>query len=107
MIKLVLLQAATGSGGAGYMQFVMLAGMVAIFYFFFIRPQQKKQKEQRKFIDAVKKGDLVVTMGGIHGRVVSVEDSTVILDVDRGNKLVIEKSAISMDSSKRVAESSK
>lgn len=89
------------------MQFVMLAGMVAIFYFFFIRPQQKKQKEQRKFIDAVKKGDLVVTMGGIHGRVVSVEDSTVILDVDRGNKLVIEKSAISMDSSKRVAESSK
>ena len=55
MIKTLLLQASTG--GANYTQFIMLAGMVAIFYFFFIRPQQKKQKDQKKFIEAIKKGD--------------------------------------------------
>ena len=64
MIKTLLLQASTG--GANYTQFIMLAGMVAIFYFFFIRPQQKKQKDQKKFIEAIKKGDQVVTLGGIH-----------------------------------------
>ena len=73
------------------------------FYFFFIRPQQKKQKEQKKFIEAIKKGDQVVTMGGIHGKVVSVDGDTITLDVDRGNKLVIEKSSVSLESSKRVS----
>lgn len=101
MIKTLLLQASPSGGG--YTQFIMLGGMVAIFYFFFIRPQQKKAKETKKFIEAIKKGDDVVTMGGIHGKVVSVEDLTVTLDVDRGTKLVMEKSAISMDSSKRVS----
>ncbi|WP_258099447.1 preprotein translocase subunit YajC [Marinoscillum pacificum] len=101
MIKTLLLQASTG--GANYTQFIMLAGMVAIFYFFFIRPQQKKQKDQKKFIEAIKKGDQVVTLGGIHGKIVSVEDTTITLDVDRGNKLVVEKSSISLDSSKRVS----
>lgn len=101
MIKTLLLQASTG--GANYTQFIMLAGMVAIFYFFFIRPQQKKQKDQKKFIEAIKKGDQVVTLGGIHGKIVSVEDTTITLDVDRGNKLVVEKSSISLDASKRVS----
>lgn len=101
MIKSVLLQIG-GEGGAGYTQFIMLAGMIAIFYFFFIRPQQKKQKDQKKFIEAIKKGDQVITVGGIHGKVVSVEDTTLTLDVDRGNKLVIEKSSVSLDASKRL-----
>jgi len=102
MIKSLLLQAAPG--GANYTQFIMLAGMVAIFYFFFIRPQQKKQKDQKKFIEAIQKGDQVVTVGGIHGKVVSVEDGLVVLDVDRGSKLTIEKSSISLDASKRLAD---
>ncbi|WP_421873769.1 preprotein translocase subunit YajC [Marinoscillum sp.] len=101
MIKTLLLQASTG--GTNYTQFIMLAGMIAIFYFFFIRPQQKKQKDQKKFIEAIKKGDQVVTLGGIHGKVVSVDDSTITLDVDRGNKLLVEKSSISLESSKRVS----
>lgn len=100
MIKTLLLQA--DAGGTNYTQFIMLAGMIAIFYFFFIRPQQKKAKDQKKFIEAVKKGDQIVTVGGIHGKVVSVEDATITLDVDRGNKLVIEKSSISLDASKRL-----
>lgn len=77
--------------------------MIAIFYFFFIRPQQKKQKDQKKFIGEIKKGDQVVTLGGIHGKVASVDESTITLDVDRGNKLVVEKSSISLEASKRVS----
>lgn len=101
MIKTLLLQAS--SGGAGYTQFIMLAGMIAIFYFFFIRPQQKKQKDQKKFIEEIKKGDQIITMGGIHGKIVSVDnDGTVTLDVDRGNKIVIEKSSISLESTKKL-----
>ena len=87
--------------GANYGQFIMLGGMVAVFYFFFIRPQQKKQKDTKKFIEAIKKGDQIVTLGGIHGKIVSVDEDTVTLDVDRGNKLVVEKSSISLEASKR------
>ena len=98
MIETFLMQAGTGGN---YGQFIMLGGMVAVFYLFFIRPQQRKQKDSKKFIEAINKGDKVVTMGGIHGKVTAVDDSTVTLDVDRGNKLVVEKSSISLDASKR------
>lgn len=99
MFETILLQ--SGTGGSGISSFIMLGGMVAIFYLFFIRPQQKKQKESKKFIEAVKKGDQVVTVGGIHGKVVNVDDDTVTVDVDRGSKLVIEKSSISLEASKK------
>ena len=95
MLEIIFLQAS----GNNYSQFIMLGGMVAIFYFFFIRPQQKKQKDTKKFIEAVKKGDMVVTFGGIHGKVFSVDEATITLDVDRGNKLVVEKSSLSLDTS--------
>ncbi len=85
------------------MQFVMLGGMILIFWLFFIRPQQKKQKDTRKFIEEIKKGDTVVTMGGIHGKVAAVETDTVVLEVDKGLKIKFEKSAISLDASKRYA----
>lgn len=101
MIKTLLLQAST-NGSSSYGTFIMMGGMIVIFYLFFIRPQQKKQKDQKKFIEAIKKGDNVVTLGGIHGKIVSVEDTTVTLDVDRGSKLVIEKGSISLEASKRV-----
>jgi len=97
MIRPLLLQASTGNYG----QFIMLGGMVAVFYFFFIRPQQRKQKDTKKFIEAIKKGDQIVTLGGIHGKIVAVDDDTVTLDIDRGNKLVVEKSSISLEASKR------
>lgn len=102
MYQTVLLQAS--ATGGGYTQFIMLGGMVAIFYLFFIRPQQKKQKETKKFIEEISKGDAVVTVGGIHGKIVSVDGDQVTLDVDRGTKLVIEKSSISLDASKKVQD---
>lgn len=96
----VLLQA----GGGGTSQFIMLGAMVVIFYMFFIRPQQKKQKNQKNFINELKKGDMVVTMGGIHGKVTEVTDETITVDVDRGTKLTLEKSSVSLDASKRINE---
>ena len=100
MIDTLLLQAA--NGGGQWTNLIMIGGMIAIFYLFFIRPQQKKQKEQKKFVEAVKKGDKVITMGGIHGKIVSIDDTTVTLDIDKGSKMVIEKSSLSLEASKKL-----
>ena len=100
MISTVLAQAA--AGGSGILGQVFLFGsIILIMYFFMIRPQQKKQKESKKFIEEIKKGDEVVTIGGLHGKVCSVEGDTVLLELDRGLKVKVEKSAISLDFSKK------
>ncbi|HWV33143.1 preprotein translocase subunit YajC [Dyadobacter sp. BE34] len=90
----ILAQAAGGSQGMIY-QVVMWVGIIGVFYFFMIRPQQKKQKEQKELLNNLKKGDQVVTIGGIHARVYTVEEATVTLELDKGVKLTVEKSAIS------------
>ena len=72
----------------------MLAGMFGIMYLFMIRPQMKRQKEAKAFRDAVKKGDKVVTIGGVHGKVVSVSEKTVVLEFESG-KARVDKSALS------------
>lgn len=100
MINTVLAQAAAaGSGIIG--QVFLFGSIILIMYFFMIRPQQKKQKETKKFIEEIKKGDDVVTIGGIHGKVYSVDGDTVQLELDRGLKVTVEKSAISMDFTKK------
>ena len=66
-------------------------------YFFMIRPQQKKAKDQKNFVNSMKKGDSVVTIGGLHGKIASVDATTVVLEVDRGTKLTFEKSSISRE----------
>ena len=76
-------------------QVIMWVGIIGVFYFFMIRPQQKKQKEQKQLLGNLKKGDMVVTIGGIHAKVYTVEDATVTLELDKGVKLTIEKSAVS------------
>jgi len=80
---------------------VMLGGIILVFWFFMIRPQAKKAKEQKKFIDDIQKGDKVVTIAGIHGTVNKVnEDNTIQLEVSPGSYLKIEKSSISLEWSK-------
>ena len=97
MSFLPLLQAAqnatstTGSFGSLIVTVVL---MIGIFYFFLIRPQNKKQKEMEKMLSALKKGDRVVTIGGIHGVVSSTKEKTVILKVDDNVKLEFNRSAI-------------
>jgi preprotein translocase subunit YajC len=100
MNAFILLQTAPG-GNAFMGNLILIGGIILIFYFFMIRPQQKKQKDQKKFLESIRKGDMVVTIGGIHGKIASIEDDTVVLDVDRGAKITVEKSSISLDMSKR------
>ncbi|MBQ7752194.1 MAG: preprotein translocase subunit YajC [Treponema sp.] len=69
--------------------------IIIIFYFFLIRPQNKKQKETEKMLAALKKGDKVITIGGIHGTISSVKEKTVIVKVDENVKLEFNRSAIS------------
>lgn len=94
-MQTILLQAQGGQASMIY-QLVLWAGIIGVFYFFMIRPQQKKQKEQKKFLEELKKGDDIVTIGGLHGTVVSVYENTVTVEVDgKGTKLKFEKSSIS------------
>ena len=72
-------------------------GIIAVFYFFMIRPQAKRAKDAKKFRESLGKGTKVVTIGGIHGKVLEVQDNTVLIDTMTGSKLKIEKSAISPD----------
>ncbi|MCE2935606.1 MAG: preprotein translocase subunit YajC [Cyclobacteriaceae bacterium] len=95
----VILQAQAQSN---WMQFIPLVLIVIVFYFFMIRPQQKKAKDQKKFIDEVKVGDKVVTIGGAHGRVAEMEDDTFVLEVERGGRIRFNKSSISMESTKAI-----
>ncbi len=90
----------TGGGKAGGIeQFIPLVLIIVVFYFFMIRPQMKKTKEQKKFRENIAKGDKIVTIGGIHGKITDVQETTFIIEVEGGHKLKIEKSAVSMDSS--------
>jgi preprotein translocase subunit YajC len=99
----MFLQAQPAQGG-NWSFLLMMTMLFVVFYFFMIRPQQKKAKEARKFRESLQKGSKVVTIGGIHGRVVEVNDSTVLLEVDSNVRLRFEKSAIAMDSSMQLNE---
>ncbi|HEY0058871.1 MAG TPA: preprotein translocase subunit YajC [Flavisolibacter sp.] len=93
-----LLQAKAVPGFSGYSQFIFLGGMILVFWLFFIRPQAKKAKQQKGFIDNLNKGDKVVTIAGIHGTINRVnEDGTISLETNPGSYIKIEKSAISME----------
>jgi len=105
----MFLQACTPPPGAGaankpsgplgdYGSLVFMGMIILVFWLFFIRPQAKKQKEQKKFVDEMGKGDKIVTIAGIHGTINKVnEDGTLQLEVSPGSYLKIEKSAISME----------
>lgn len=95
----ILLQAQ--SQGSGYFQIVFFGAIILIFYFFMIRPQQKKAKDQKKFIEEIKRGDYVVTIGGAHGHVAELEGDTFILEVEKGGRIRFNKSAISLEATKQ------
>ena len=85
------------AGGSSF-QFVFLGLMIVVFWLFFIRPQAKKAKQQKSFIENLQKGDKIVTIAGIHGTVNKMnEDGTLSLEINPGSYIKIEKSAISME----------
>jgi preprotein translocase subunit YajC len=86
----------TGTGGAGglvgtFLPFILIIG---IFYFLIIRPQNKKQKETQKMLSALKKGDKIITIGGVHGVISTVRESSVVVKVDDNTKVEFSRSAI-------------
>jgi preprotein translocase subunit YajC len=84
-------------GGNMTMSFIMLLAVFVVFYFFFIRPQMKKQKEMTNYRNSLKKGDKVVTNGGIYGRILEVKDNYVMMDAGGDVKLKVDKSALMKD----------
>jgi preprotein translocase subunit YajC len=80
--------------GGGANQLVMIVLMIGVFYFFMIRPQMKKQKELKKFREGLKAGDKIVTIGGIHGKILEISENTVLIQSE-GTKLRVEKAAVS------------
>ncbi len=101
MLAFILLQQDSG-GQSLYGNLILIGGIVLIFYFFMIRPQQKKQKDQKKFLEEIKKGQNVVTVGGIHGKILSIDGETIILEIEKGGKLKLDKSSISLEASRKV-----
>jgi preprotein translocase subunit YajC len=101
----ILLMAPQASGGgsqSSWMSFLPLILIVVVFYLFFIRPQMKRSKDQKKFRESLEKGQKVITIGGIHGRIVEIQDTTVTIEVEGQVRLRIEKSAVAIDSSQTI-----
>ena len=86
-----------GSSGGGMTMLLMLGAIILVFYFFMIRPQQKKQKQMQTFRNELKRGDKIVTIGGIHGKIVDAQETTFVIEVEDGVKLKIEKAAVAVD----------
>ena len=80
--------------------FLPMILIIVVFYFFMIRSQMKKAKDHKKYVEELKKGDKVITTSGIHGKIVDVNDTTFVVDVDSGTKIRFEKSSISLEASK-------
>jgi len=81
-------------------QIVMLGLIVIVFYFFMIRPQVKKQKDQKNFVNDLKKGDKVILTSGAHGKIAEVADTTFLVEHEGGQKIRYDKSAVSLEASK-------
>jgi preprotein translocase subunit YajC len=88
-----------GKGGSPFGMIIPLVLIVVVFYFFMIRPQTKRTKEAKKFREGLKKGDKVITIGGIHGKIVETQDTTFTIETEGQGRLRIEKSAVASGTS--------
>ncbi len=104
MIQHLILMANPEGGGGGPEQLIFLVLILVVFYFFMIRPQMKKAKEQKKFRESIGKGDRIVTVGGIHGKIIDVEEKTFIVEVLDQTRLRVEKTAVSMENTATLAD---
>ena len=97
MNMFTILQAAQPAQGGGALMWVMMALIFVVMWFFMIRPQRKQQKELQNFRDSLKKGDKVVTIGGIYGTICEVKEGTVLMEVDNNVKIRVSKNALVKD----------
>jgi len=106
-MKLFILQAgAEGSGGLGYQQLFMFALMGLVLYFFMIRPQMKKTKEAKLFRESLAVGDKVITAGGIHGKILEIGETNILLSVESG-KIRVEKNSVTNNDMEQLANQKK
>src|ERR1700744_879914 len=100
MSKTILLQAGGAGASNGIGMFLPMILIIIVFYFFMIRPQVKKQKEQKNYVTELKKGDKVVLTSGAHGKIAEVADTTFLIEHESGHKTRYDKSSVSLDASK-------
>ena len=107
MQQLFTLMGASQPGQSPLTSILPLVLIIVVFYFFMIRPQMKKAKDQKKYIEALKKGDKILTIGGIYGKIIEMrEDSTIIMEVEDGSKMKISKNSVSLDASATLNQNS-
>jgi preprotein translocase subunit YajC len=106
-VSSVFLMMSSGGKEGGMTSMIFLVLIFGVFWLFMIRPQMKKQKAQQKFKDTIGKGDKIITIGGVHGKILEIGDTTFVIEVEGGNRLKIEKSAVSMESSQALNKEKK
>jgi preprotein translocase subunit YajC len=103
---ILLMAPPSGSGGAGNIStLIFFVAIFAVMYFFMIRPQAKKAKDQKSFLENLQKGDKVVTVAGIHGRINRINDNgTLEVQIDTNTNVIMERSGISMEYTKAIQQ---
>jgi len=104
MLNTLLMAPQAGGNSNPIMSFLPLILIAVVFYFFMIRPQTKRMKDQKNFIENLKKGDKIVTVGGIHGRIAEINDDTFLMEIEGGVKMKIDRVSVSLEASKKLNE---
>ena len=99
-----LLMAPEAGNSNPIMSFLPLILIAVVFYFFMIRPQTKRMKDQKNFIENLSKGDKIVTVGGIHGKIAEINDDTFLMEIEGGVKMKIDRVSVSLEASKKLNE---
>lgn len=95
LMNVLLMMGNTEKGGSSAVStIIMMVLIVVVFYFFFIRPQSKKNKDLKRFRESLKKGDKVITAGGVHGKILEVGETTVVIETEGQGRLKVEKMSI-------------
>ncbi|GAB4397778.1 MAG: preprotein translocase subunit YajC [Microscillaceae bacterium] len=94
------------AAGGGLPFWITLVGVILVTYFFMILPEQRRKKQQAQFRQNLKVGDEIVTLGGLHGKIYALKEDTIVISVDKGTKLVIEKNAVLMEPTLRLKKES-
>lgn len=98
MNQLFLLSAqGQGGSGGGLPMLILFVAIILVFWLFMIRPQQKRQKKVQEAREALKRGDEIITIGGIHGKIVDVREKTFVISVEDNSHIEIEKAAVAID----------
>jgi preprotein translocase subunit YajC len=99
LLSILLMANPSDPKGSMTSSLIMMLLIIVVFYFFMIRPQMKRQKELKNFREGLKKGDNVITSGGIYGKISEVRDQIILLEVDKNFQIKVDKSAVMKDPS--------